>query len=232
MRFGLFRSAIIIAIGAVCATGSANAADMLVAGSCVTITGGCLFTGTINDNYFSTDLVNHPNSYANAVDAYNAYAAANPSVGGLLNVTAIGESAGDPAAWTPPYPDSDDILDPNGNVIGEVDFDQSNTISLQLRSGTWTVNNGQDVAYIAIDGGNQFDLYELTAPDTSGTWNTFDIDTGNAGLTHPQLFDMVLFADANTGVPEPATWAMLLMGFGMVGASLRTMRRKDAVATA
>jgi len=32
------------------------------------------------------------------------------------------------------------------------------------------------------------------------------------------------------GVPEPATWAMTLLGIGMVGGGLRMARRKDAVA--
>jgi PEP-CTERM motif len=31
-------------------------------------------------------------------------------------------------------------------------------------------------------------------------------------------------------VPEPATWAMLIIGFGMVGGTLRTRRRQVAFA--
>jgi hypothetical protein len=34
------------------------------------------------------------------------------------------------------------------------------------------------------------------------------------------------------GVPEPATWAMMLMGFGGIGAMLRSLRRRPATATA
>ncbi len=30
------------------------------------------------------------------------------------------------------------------------------------------------------------------------------------------------------GVPEPATWAMMILGFGMAGGALRTTRRKAA----
>jgi hypothetical protein len=36
-------------------------------------------------------------------------------------------------------------------------------------------------------------------------------------------------AFAPRGVPEPATWAMMILGFGMVGAGLRLARRPDAV---
>ena len=34
------------------------------------------------------------------------------------------------------------------------------------------------------------------------------------------------------GVPEPATWAMMLAGFGLIGATLRDGRRRQASATA
>ena len=34
------------------------------------------------------------------------------------------------------------------------------------------------------------------------------------------------------GVPEPATWAMMLLGAGLVGGGLRMARRKDMALTA
>ena len=35
-----------------------------------------------------------------------------------------------------------------------------------------------------------------------------------------------------SAVPEPATWAMMIMGFGGVGAAVRASRRKQALAFA
>jgi hypothetical protein len=35
----------------------------------------------------------------------------------------------------------------------------------------------------------------------------------------------------NGGVPEPATWALMLLGFGGLGAALRSARRRQALAT-
>ena len=39
-------------------------------------------------------------------------------------------------------------------------------------------------------------------------------------------------ADFASTVPEPATWAMLILGFGMTGATLRLGRRRNALARA
>jgi hypothetical protein len=39
----------------------------------------------------------------------------------------------------------------------------------------------------------------------------------------------VLWANFATAVPEPATWAMMIAGFGMVGAGLRRRRRNAAL---
>jgi hypothetical protein len=39
-------------------------------------------------------------------------------------------------------------------------------------------------------------------------------------------------AAAVSAVPEPATWAMMIGGFGMVGGSLRSRRRQTKVAFA
>jgi hypothetical protein len=47
------------------------------------------------------------------------------------------------------------------------------------------------------------------------------------GVTASTLGDMVFrtFADDTVAaVPEPATWAMMLAGFGLIGGSLRTRR--------
>ena len=47
----------------------------------------------------------------------------------------------------------------------------------------------------------------------------YSIDFG--GTANQTGYDNITFGSANPGVPEPATWAMMIMGFGLVGASMR-----------
>lgn len=64
---------------------------------------------------------------------------------------------------------------------------------------------------------------------TAGSAGTlkFSIGTSSADNIGPLLDDVKLTIDAR--VPEPAAWAMMLAGFGLVGAA---MRRREKVAVA
>jgi PEP-CTERM motif len=50
------------------------------------------------------------------------------------------------------------------------------------------------------------------------------------GTLNQQVFDDLTFGSVVAGgaVPEPATWAMMLSGFGLVGGAMRYRRRKTA----
>lgn len=50
--------------------------------------------------------------------------------------------------------------------------------------------------------------------------------------TGANAFESDGFAGAITGVPEPMSWALMIMGFGGVGATLRSSRRRAVAATA
>lgn len=51
------------------------------------------------------------------------------------------------------------------------------------------------------------------------------------GANNFTVFDNVTLATAATAaVPEPATWALMMLGFGLIGASLRSRRTKVAFA--
>lgn len=92
---------------------------------------------------------------------------------------------------------------------------------LGSNSGTWSLS-GFLVNFIAVKAGSNFVLYQLATPTSSGSWST--VDLGNKNLSHLEFFGTM------APVPEPATWAMLIAGMGIVGASMR--RRKAAVSFA
>jgi len=85
-------------------------------------------------------------------------------------------------------------------------------------SGTFDLT-GWNIEYFAVKYGNQFTLYEYLGTDGTGSWAT----NAQQGLSH-----IAFFGTPGNSVPEPATWAMMLMGFGAAGTALRRSRRKDS----
>ena len=69
--------------------------------------------------------------------------------------------------------------------------------------------------------------FNFTATSTSQVLSFLSLGTPS-GLPPVALLDSV----SVQAVPEPATWAMMLLGFGMVGAATRYRRRKTTVAFA
>jgi hypothetical protein len=64
---------------------------------------------------------------------------------------------------------------------------------------------------------------------TNGSTGTFTTDRGDVLIT--RATNLVVSATV-AAVPEPATWAMMFLGFGMMGASMRYRRRETKVAYA
>jgi hypothetical protein len=96
------------------------------------------------------------------------------------------------------------------------------TVSGGSSSGTWSLP-GYLVSFVAVKAGSHFVLYELSSPVSSGNWST--VDLGNKDISHLEFFGTVA-----PPVPEPASWAMLVAGLGVVGFAMR--RRKTAVSFA
>lgn len=111
------------------------------------------------------------------------------------------------------------------NLIGSSDdagFSSIGSITgVGTSAGTWNLD-GYFVDFIAVKASNAFVLYQLDTPASSGSWNTSDIPFRNNA---PVLSHIMFFGDVVTAVPEPGTWALMLVGFGFVGS---TMRRKNA----
>jgi hypothetical protein len=65
-----------------------------------------------------------------------------------------------------------------------------------------------------------------TAVGVTFSGTAFSIDFG--GTANQTGFDNITFGSASPAIPEPATWAMLIAGFGLVGHAAR--RRRAALA--
>lgn len=63
--------------------------------------------------------------------------------------------------------------------------------------------------------------------DGSGAGIAFNAFADNLALTTTSGTNRVNFAAPSGAVPEPATWAMMLVGFGGMGAAMRRNRRKE-----
>ncbi len=86
--------------------------------------------------------------------------------------------------------------------------------------GTQTVTigiNGQNFLGISGDAGEQFLSVGFTGnPVTTGIQDMRQLRLGGVTPLQPSI-------------PEPATWAMMLLGFGVAGAAMRRSRRRKAL---
>ncbi|MDB5265867.1 MAG: hypothetical protein JWM39_580 [Parcubacteria group bacterium] len=71
---------------------------------------------------------------------------------------------------------------------------------------------------LAFDPGSGLGLVRISSTETPG---------GTADGEHSITFSATKVAG---GVPEPASWALMILGFGGVGATLRNTKRKTALA--
>ena len=92
---------------------------------------------------------------------------------------------------------------------------------------TYNMGAGDPVLkYITIkQAQDDYGLYYNSAGFASGTTYTFDLSRYNPdGWSHLTVYDSVA-----TAVPEPGTWAMMLLGFGAIGFAMRRRRREGAL---
>jgi hypothetical protein len=162
----------------------------------------CVSVADANGCKFNGNIA--PNTVADTQTAYNTY---NDSV---------------------PSANPDIVL----NYLGKSDSGFGTITNAGGTSGNWSTP-GFLVDFLAVKAGDFFVLYQLAAPANSGTWNTFNITNQRGiplGLSHLTFFGGDDPNDPGGGVvPEPASWAMMLAGFGLVGFAARRRRSLNHV---
>lgn len=106
-----------------------------------------------------------------------------------------------------------------GTVDGsefEIDFLEGNIVSFSYDPEA----GDPELHYFVIKQGREYALYYDASPILGGSvdLDSVGFDAGADSFSHITFF--------NTGVPEPSTWAMLILGFGVIGGALRAARRK------
>ena len=92
--------------------------------------------------------------------------------------------------------------------------------------GTWTLNSGFLANFVAVKSSNAFILYQIN-PANSGTWSSAGLMNNNDGIH--ELSHLAFFGTQGA-VPEPSTWMMMLIGFGLIGGAMRRRNRVSAYA--
>ena len=77
-----------------------------------------------------------------------------------------------------------------------------------------------------------FDFLIVKAGTNAVLWYTggvTEFDWSLVGFTQNEASHIVIYGGNFTAVPEPATWAMMLMGFGAAGYAMRRRRSKQLI---
>jgi hypothetical protein len=104
---------------------------------------------------------------------------------------------------------------------------------LNFGNYTFSASSIETIGYSSLNNGadNAISLYLLGTTIANGFAATAASVTLQLNNTGGSAFSVgaTLSSPPTLSVPEPATWAMLLGGFGFVGAVMRTNRRKVSV---
>ena len=169
------------------------------------VQGGNAVSGTVIENFdsFGDGASIGSDAFAHAAPSGSA---ARPAFGSTGNFAAVHAGGSYSIAFTPTS-----LL---SFVVGSLDT--YNTLTLAFADGTSTAYVGSQ-----ITGGGQADGNQIVG----ATNGVVSYATGSGPLITSASFtsgaNSFEFDNIAVGVPEPATWALMIGGFGVVGAAMR-----------
>lgn len=94
-------------------------------------------------------------------------------------------------------------------------------------STNWSTINGTMINYVTVKSANEFKVYRLAGLGaSSGTATSLDLLSVN-GRNEPEISHISFWTSAAAAVvPEPGAWALMILGFGVVGGALRSNRKR------
>lgn len=210
------------------------AAAAVIALGCV----GAAHADNINFAQFGADGTGLGNSVTGTTTGGVGFTLIGPGSG----FTILGQCPGPPACgWSGNFPNATSVLYDNG-VSGPVTIDFNTPISSISELGVEANLFGPYTATLQA-----YDGMTLVGTDTVSSVSAYAPGTVvSFNFSSPTITSIVisttddyegfgLGGSGGTGgydVPEPATWAMLLVGFGAIGAAMRSSRRRNSIALA
>ena len=114
----------------------------------------------------------------------------------------------------------------NGETFTEFEFNLFSSLDT-LQSITLMTNLGNIV--FDLDGNGQ--NYFAGVASDGQVFTGISFDASGSGVTDIRQIRIGGIGSPTTPVPEPATWAMMLIGFGAAGTAMRRSRRRNALLT-
>jgi len=240
-RHNLKFGGVIAAAGALLIMSSAGSARADVVS--YTVTPGAVNGVLAGSTYFTFNSDTAPSTPT--IETSGGIIATFSGPAGVVNSTSIGnyiQPLNDPTNYltvayptTPTGPTSTETISFSGADSSFTSFglylgtiDTYNSISLLGNGGTvlYTLTGAQILSTLA----SQSD--DSTNGDNNNSSYVEFVDTTGANITGIQLSTTQAALESDNlsvagGVPEPATWAMMLIGFGLVGLQLRRRRAKE-----
>ncbi|HEY3947724.1 PEPxxWA-CTERM sorting domain-containing protein [Phenylobacterium sp.] len=222
-----------VAAGALALTGAAQAASI--------------------DGLYNTGVTDAGVQAPNGVDSHWTLDGGAAYISGTqgvfpLNGPWLSESDDTTSRWITPTPTAGDSVDPRNagfyqySLTFDLTADQAAGASL---SGQFAADNGiqwiklNDQTILGSESGpsignfSSWSAFSAASPNFQAGANTITFDVINFGQEsgNPSGLRVEFLSSSEGGVPEPASWALMIGGFGLAGAALRRQRR-TAVAAA